>query len=600
MISTRWHHFILVLLVLLVPLYLPAQPTPEPTIQGETVMKSLLVKGMARSQIGEPASDVTVLLEIQDMRSRRRIGNEATKTAADGAFEFNLDKYSDVPRLGLMFTTLSRHHQGVTKISIVTHDQFPLNIDLELREGSVARGRVVDDAEKPVADAQVSAGDARAVKTDSDGNFELLGLPLAGRFLAVAAKKGYSDGSAEFSIDPDRETDGIVVRLNASAKLTGRALTPDDKPIDSGEVTVYVGTLYQRTRLKQDGTFEFVALPVNLDELTILFRTDRFLPVERKFTDEEKASRNVTLKVEWPLHFAGTVRDPEGKPRPGAGIIVGDNVKQRAIRFNADDKGEWKAGPFPMGEQMTFTATGANPSAHRASGELQFTVEEKPDEWKAQVKPWPNGCESTFSATVRGLEITMTRTDVGPGALPGTVSYTGTIDADLKAMKGTLFVPATGAKGEFTATAYNPSDSLRGVWDLRESIGRGKWIEAPVQQIVMSAPFSGTQLLDLQLAAPLKMTGVVKMEDGSPLPTGTVSLYRWNNSEIIERSAPITAGGKFTLEGLPKGVLQVFVRDEKNQPLTNPVFLRGGLDHVELHVGARPPDPMEPIRQTAK
>ena len=208
----RWRDFILVLLVLLVPLYLPAQPTPEPTIQGETVMKSLLVKGMARSQIGEPASDVTVLLEIQDMRSRRRIGNEATKTAADGAFEFNLDKYSEVPRLGLMFTTLSRHHQGVTKISIVTQDQFPLNIELELREGSVARGRVVDDADKPVADAQVSAGDARAVKTDGDGNFELLGLPLAGRFLAVAVKEGYSDGSTEFSIDPDRETEGADAR----------------------------------------------------------------------------------------------------------------------------------------------------------------------------------------------------------------------------------------------------------------------------------------------------------------------------------------------------------------------------------------------------
>ncbi|MCC6545958.1 carboxypeptidase regulatory-like domain-containing protein [Candidatus Sumerlaeota bacterium] len=577
-----------------------AQPAPEPTIRGEVSEKSLEVNGRVKSQIGGPASGVTVIMEFQDMRTRREVATETTKTDADGSFHFNLDKYAEIPKFGIQFDTISPHYRSATKISIVTHDQFPLSIDFALSEGSVAKGHVVDDFDKPVEGANVNIGDARPAMTDANGDFEIMGLPLQGTYQAIAVKENYSDGTAQFQIDPDRLTENILLRLSAAAKMEGVAINPEGKPIDAGQVTVFVGTLYQRTRLAANGTFKFDVLPTNLGELTIRLNTAEYLPVERKFTAEEQASRKVTLQTAWALNLEGFVYDVAGKPRSGGEVVIGDNLRQPTFRFHTDETGKWSAGPFPIGEPITITAMASSSLPRRTSGELEFKTEEKPNEWAAEVNPWPSGCISHFNASIKDLQVTMTRTDKGPNALPGVVTYTGTIEPDFKSMKGTIFVATTGAKGDFTATAYAPSGSMKGVWDLRESLGEGNWTEAPSQKVIAGAPFSGTQHVDLQLSAPLALAGVVRNEDGSPVPTGFVSLKQWNQTNVIERVAPITAGGKFMLRGLPRGLLLVVVMDDTGKPVARPTYMRGGLENAELYVGARPADPLELVDSPAK
>src|SRR5690606_24294511 len=120
-------------------------------------------------------------------------------------------------------------------------------------------------------------------------------------------------------------------------------------------------------------------------------------------------------------------------------------------------------------------------------------------------------------------------------------------------IKGRVEVELTGATGEFTARAYNPTGSLKGFWDLRENLTAGKQRFAPAHVRIAAAPFPGVQVTELALDEPRALAGRVLLENGRPLLRGTVTIDRWNGSEAIRLTEEITAGGMFSFSGLPDG-----------------------------------------------
>jgi hypothetical protein len=555
----------------------------------------LLVQGRLTDQEGNPASSVTVLLEVTDMRIRRQIGYENAKSQVDGTFLFDLEKYSELPEIGMQFNTLSPRYRESMKIVVAKVSEFPVTVELSLKPGSVAKGKVVGDDGGPVADAEVGLSGGRTVRTTASGEFEVFGLPPEGKSTVVANKEGFSEGFVEVQSTTPSIVDGLVIRISAASTLKGQAIDPTGKPLSPGEVTLYVGERYRSARLDKEGRFSLEAVPLDLSGLGLVLSTPEFLPLEHKFTDAERASREVTLQTNWPLRLAGRVLDSEGNPCPGVEVIIGDGMKERPYTFNTDDKGEWLAFPFPVGEPVVVTAIPPSPDARRESGELEFLKELYPGTWKAEVNPWPGGYKSTFEVKVDGLNVTMKRVDSGVGGFPGVTVYTGTVDAAYKQIKGKLVVESTGASGEFTAKAYEPRDDFEGVWDLRATITAGKHLLAPAQARFIGAPFPGTQWFDLTLSPPLQISGIAKGEDGSPIQEGGVAVVSWDRTRVLQRRAEIKAGGSFLLDGLPKGVIQVQLTDGRGRALTPPQPLRGGIKNVELSLGTSAPDPMDPI-----
>lgn len=562
---------------------------------GQQEGRGLVVQGKLTTTDGAVPSGVTVLLEITDMRVRHQVGYADTRSMMDGTFSFNLDKYGDVPEFGLQINTVSPRYREAIKLVIVKAEEFPVKVELELTPGSVVKGKVFDDEGNPIPEVEISSSGVRPVKTNGAGEYELYGVNARGKSRVTARKEGYADVSTIAESGGPSVVEGIDFHLSSAATLSGRGIGPDGSPITRGMVTIRMGERYQNARLDEEGKFSFSNVPTDISELSIVMYSEQFTAVERGFTAEEQKSREVTLQAAWPLRLAGKLFGPDGKPLAGCEVLIGDGVTQGIGRYVSDANGEWEAYPFLPGSDIVVTALPASPEPRRESGELEFLSESKSGHWTAEVKPWPGGYRSTFEVTIEASAIRMVRTDEGLGGLAGPAIYEGTIDDEKKNISGKIRVDSTGATGEFTARSYGQDGRIRGVWDLRDTLGSGKYLMAPGQMKVKGAPFSGTQHVRQALGPPLRIAGVAMAEDGTALADGYVRLISWNGTQVIERESAIRGGGAFVLEGLPKGILQVAILDEKKRAVSGGIYLRGGLEGVEIFAGKGSPDPLEPV-----
>lgn len=555
------------------------------------------VQGRVVNKQGDAAAAVTVVVEISDMRIRREIGSARARTDTTGRFTIDLDEYGDVPRLGLEFTTLSPRYRQKTEIVIVNQDELPIGVKLEVEAGSVARGHVANEAGEPIEGAAISAPGVAPVKTDAEGAFEIFGLYGQGATYLSVEKEGYTTGQLVVQSTEPSLIDGLYVKLQPASALEGVAVDPMGNPITAG--TVYISLDEERyisNRLDREGRFRFAAVPAELADLSIILLTRDYPRAERPFTDEEQATRHVRLQAGWPLVLAGTVETAEGQPGAGIDVVIGGGPREATRRFPTDSEGKWESSPLSTSGEFILTAIPGEPTARFESGELEFFNESAAGQWKGEVRPWPRGYESDFEVTITDGKVRMARQDSGTGALPGRIIYEGEIDPEFREMKGTVSVEETGAKGEFTARAYNPSGSMRGVWDLRNNIGPGKARQAPSQKRVTGAPFPGRQIIALKTAEPQSITGKVLDLQGNPLAAGSVMITSWNETNVLfGRKAAVRAGGEFELDGLPEGILTIRAMNEEGIPVTENVYTRGGINGLILHAGKERVDPMDRI-----
>jgi hypothetical protein len=549
------------------------------------------VRGVVRDKTGTPVAGATVMVEVSDMRVRRVVGSARATTDLSGVYTVRLDEFSELPRLGLETVVTSRRHRRAFHIEVVENKDLPLILNFELEPGGVLPGRVVTTDGEPVGGAIVRAEGLESVTTTARGDFELVGVPLGARFAVQVEKEGHAVLLERVPPEAVNGESPMVFVLTPAARLLGRVVAPDGSPLPHPTVRLQWSDRLRTTQGDAAGEFAFDQLPATMTDATVTAYAPGFLPIQRPVAPHElNTEARIELRATWPAWLAGTVMTPEGRPASGVMVVVGDGVGTRPIRQPVDERGQWRLGPLTPGQVVRVTAAPAQQERRIATGELEFL-----SPTSARVDPWPQGTRSQFDVTRDGNTLRLVRRDSGPGALPGKVVYTATLTDPLERLEGTVLVEETGATGTFTARPYDATGALEGTWDLREQIEPGAMRHAPVATRITLPPMAGTVMANLTLGRGLVLEGTVLDDAGVPARAGQVVLQSWDRARVLERRAPIQAGGRFRLEGMPEGVLELQYMDDGGRPVGAPVYTRAGIGEVVLETRRPEADPTDSI-----
>lgn len=557
------------------------------------------VYGFIQGNDGKLAPNVRVQIGIYDMRSRREVGQDSARTDFSGHFFTDLSDYTEIPTIGLEFTTLSPQFMELIVIYQAASKDLPVRADFTLYPGTVARGTVKDKNGDPLPGVYIEGYLLCPAETNENGEFEIFGLYPEGTSQLTASKEGFSN--VIFPVESTEPTtiDGIEVSMSSAAILNGNILTPQGKPVSKGKVFLQLASdQYIETSLDPEGNFIFEAAPLDLSNATIHANLFNFAPIKREISTPEQQNRFVEVRPQWPLHLKGQVTIPNGMPISGSEIMVMCPERQgQTYYFSTNAKGEFDATPLTPWESYVVAAAPPASNKNWATGEFEFTGTTGPGKHKAEVRPWPDGYESDFTVTITDNQVEMERIDSGIGGLPGTIRYTGTLDKEKGIIKGELYIEATEAKGTFTATAYSNTGNISGVWDLREKYEEGQEKYAPSMISVQGAPFPGKQTVNIILSKGKTTTGQVLNSYGDPIHNGRVQIISWNETQLFTNSCDLKTGGYFELNGLPEGALRVIVYTGMTEPLTpsEPLYLRGGLENYTIRMGQERLDPIEPL-----
>jgi RNA polymerase sigma factor (sigma-70 family) len=289
----------------------------------------------------------------------------------------------------------------VTALVDVGRGNGPAPLDLTLRKGVWIHGRVTDAASGQPLDADVEyhafvdnpnlgpnpGYEMRAIRTESDGSFRLLGLPGRGLVAAKASDGRYVRGvglaalfprriwreivhgthpiftnyeavSVVAGIDPAEDAETIACDLKPSTgrKRTGTVHGPDGKPL-TGFVAFGLTPGWGSNPPSSSADFAVTAL-APFEERRLVFRHD-----ERKLIGTLNVPGNgngalvVTLGP-W-SSLTGRVVGEDGKPRAGIKITLhhdpfpdhalGGMARQPGSRFELDETGRFQINALAPG-----------------------------------------------------------------------------------------------------------------------------------------------------------------------------------------------------------------------------------------------------------
>jgi beta-lactamase regulating signal transducer with metallopeptidase domain/uncharacterized GH25 family protein len=208
------------------------------------------VTGVVRGPDGKPAAGVVVRWGYEPY-----VGSTQTKTDAEGRFRLN------VPDKANMVAVLPRAFPPQFPRVEAGGDQ---KVEVTLKAGGTARGRVLDDTGKPIPGVQViavtSSPDPRignpfwlseaAVHTDAAGKFEVKGVPDGARFDFL--KQGLSD-VRNHTLDLAKADNTVTMQYGGA--VSGRVVGQDGKPVR--DFRIIVG--FPRERRPGDQTSGFFA-----------------------------------------------------------------------------------------------------------------------------------------------------------------------------------------------------------------------------------------------------------------------------------------------------------------------------------------------------
>jgi protocatechuate 3,4-dioxygenase beta subunit len=211
-------------------------------------------------------------------------------------------------------------------------------VRIELRRGAPVAGRVVDPDGKPVGGALVvysgasswgQQGDPRrdGVESDPSGAFRFDALPV-GTFRFQATKKGFASGSSKLvTLDGERETTGVEVRLQAGATLRGQVVSAAGQPVAGARVravvsrdSMFFGDI-REGYADDGGRFEVAGLPRAAVEAAAIHESasSAIVPVDLSVAPFD---REITLKLDVDGTIAGMVVDKSGEPIEGAQVLA--------------------------------------------------------------------------------------------------------------------------------------------------------------------------------------------------------------------------------------------------------------------------------------
>lgn len=325
----------------------------------DSVAGELRIRGRVLNPDGEPAANVMVFAVctgglpegppidcgFPGMRGRKE------KTDADGRFFL-----AGMP--AAMYTLYAGIEASRNKIAAEAALRLPLRedangIELRLEPLRSISGKVVDATGKPVPRAEVSArmeegtrppevlsertrGSATA---DAQGAFEIRNLS-DGPYQLEARANGYSTTSLGHIARPDDEP--VTLRMQACAKVIGRAVKPDGSPVADLNADCRDGF---KSRLP-DGRFEDIRCG-DAGEIRLCLSAPGMSRLERLITLERGKTLDLG-EVRMELARVLTVRVTEegtGAPLPGVSVQVDEPYPRRS--FQTDARGEAQLTDYP-------------------------------------------------------------------------------------------------------------------------------------------------------------------------------------------------------------------------------------------------------------
>lgn len=489
----------------------------------------------------------------------RRMGNEAVESP-DGTFEHRVPP-------GKWTVTVSA--PGHAPVSIGDVDLGPgetkEGLVFRLGRGSVVSGTVVDDQSGiPIPGAAVSwaeagsssarqfpggmlvrAQDEDATATDDNGRFEFAGLPGNERITVAAQDWAHSPGSADVTTGDDAT---LTIRLSSGAEIDGILVGADGSAISGGNVELDPlggDGAPQSSATDAAGTFVFDHLNAGSYQLTGRLDARSTLPKNVAVAAGQSAS-GITLTLAGGAAVAGKV----------TGLSAADlaALRIRAAGANGfsgsaipDASGGYEIDGVPPGEvRVTGTVTGTEGRSLTRTGEISDS--DTPVEVDLDFSPG-----GTLSGTVtRGGQPQTGIWVSAQAAVPNGSATTG---------RGT-----TDESGKYTIFGLDDGDYV-----VRTSAFGTPGAGAPHEEPVT---ISGDTTLDIDLPT-LSITGtVVEAASNDPVAGVSVSADTGTASDrgAIPRSTT-DSSGRFTLDGLGSGDLQLSVAKSGWQARTRPVTI---------------------------
>ena len=220
-------------------------------------------------------------------------------------------------------------------IDVLEGDTIDLGT-IELAPGGPLAGRVVDADGRPVEGVWLTAeatsvaarfaGTPQRVdaESDSEGRFELKGLPAAEPLRLTARHSGYSEAQIGGIVVPLAEP--LVVELRKGSTILGRVVGPEGEPIENASVTVTAplgigSTGFGLPALTDvDGRFEVGGLGAGTRTLTARADGYQQREVEGLTILEDDELGPVEVRLEAGAEISGRVLARDGSPAPGTGV----------------------------------------------------------------------------------------------------------------------------------------------------------------------------------------------------------------------------------------------------------------------------------------
>lgn len=549
----------------------PREPTPPPrgvlSVRGRvlredqspargvevSVTRSIPGESLSSRPCGEDTGTPLSSFQCKDAKTLLALLDEGagaapvlshTLTAEDGSF--TLDGLPEGP---VALWALSPQGTAVD-LDVAAGAQ---DVTLVLEKGLRGKGRVIDEAARPVVNASVTLFHTEHSRffetfTDAEGRFVLGPLPQ-GDYALVVVSPGFLPLHEPDILLEILDVDDLV--LHRPRSIVGQVLL-DERPVAGAEVETHDGLHRQVTDEQGRFTLE------NLSPMRYLLwarHGDQQGEVTTEL-EEEQDQAEVTVRLGTLFRVVGTVRDEAGKPIADA--MVEMNATQELIRTThaiTDADGRFVLDRAAQG-RMAFSAWAQG--FQQTEPELRVVTAEMP----------PVDFVMKRAFVVEGLV-----TDASGKPLPE-VMVTGVKRAR----------EARSRRETPSESPYDNGESMEAYTDEQGHFVLNLTEPAPH---LISAEAEGLLGTPIEVVAPARdvklvmregarLQGLVVDERSEPIPEVTLTLWDGKGKELNLALGPSDEEGRFNIGGLPAGSYSL--RAEFNV---------GGLHHVSLPVELR-------------
>jgi hypothetical protein len=316
----------------------------------------------------------------------------STQTDAEGRFEFK-HVQSDM----MVLTAQAKGHSPDLIQFTVHRDMEPLEFDLE--PGRTIRGRIVDSAGKPVADAFVTVDTWRGhrsldwhTRTDPNGCFQWNDAPVD-EVLINISKEGYM-GISNYGILPSEQEQEITLPdiLRIHGKVVD-AETGDPIP----EIKLISGIDYGEDRSvfwrRRSNTFTQGQYEIQYTQPYpahfIRIEADGYKPADSRPIRSDEGDVTIDFELEKGQGPRGVVFLPDGKPAMGAEVILctpsyGVYIQNGRQRYDGQYVKTKEDGQFSFPDQTDVYAI----VVLHDEGYVEVTEDELTESSELKLQPW--------------------------------------------------------------------------------------------------------------------------------------------------------------------------------------------------------------------